>query len=148
MVLEVALKKEEEEQTKLADLMAWQRHEEQVLAELVHSEQSARARLKDAQLTGQYLEIEELKRITYFLKKVAKDIEAQKQKLIEIAEAIEQQRMILLEAAKERKTLETLKEHKYEEWMEEVEAEERKFLDELATLKYAREGYGDNASSD
>lgn len=144
-VLEVKLRKEDEEKKKLADLIAWQREEEQILVDLQAKEAETRARLKNAQATGQWLEIDELKRISFFLKKVAKDIEAQKQKLIEIAQMIEAQRDALLEAVKERKTLEKLKERHHEEWLAEIEEEERKLLDELATLKYAREGYGDAA---
>lgn len=142
-VLEVKIKREEEEKKKLADLIAWQREEERILAELVYREQSTRASLKAKQAAGQFIEIDELKRISNFLKKVAKDIEAQKEKLEEIARRIEEQRAELLKAVQEKKTLEMLREQHYEEWRNEVEAEEAKFLDELATLKYARDGYGD-----
>ncbi|NDD26846.1 MAG: flagellar export protein FliJ [Proteobacteria bacterium] len=141
-VLELKIKKEDEEKKKLGDLIAWQKQEEQILAQLVATEQSTRAYLKEKQATGQWIEVDELKRISYYLKKVAGEIEAQKQKLIEIARRIEEQRDALLAAVKEKKTLETLKENQHQEWLREVEEEEAKVLDELATLKYAREGYG------
>lgn len=141
-VLQVRMKKEEEEQKKLADLIAWQREEERILAEMVSREQITRASLKEKQTTGQCIEIDELKRIANFLKKLVKDIEAQELKLKEIAKRVEEQRLALLQAVKERKILDTLKEQQYNEWLQEVEAEESRVLDELATLKYAREGYG------
>jgi len=141
-VLQVKLRKEDEEKKKLADLIAWQREEERILAEMVYREQNTRASLKEKQATGQWIEVDELKRIANFLKKIAKDIEMQKEKLQEIERRIEEQRLALLQAVQERKTLEMLKEQQHEEWRAEVEAEEAKFLDELATLKYAREGYG------
>jgi flagellar FliJ protein len=141
-VLEIKIKKEDEEKKKLGDLIAWQKQEEQILAEMVHREQLTRSSLKEKQATGQWIEVDELKRIHYFLKKLASDIEAQKQKLIEIAHRIEEQRAALLRAVQEKKTLEMLKENQYNEWVREVEEEEAKVLDELATLKYAREGYG------
>ena len=141
-VLEIKIKKEEEEKKKLGELIAWQKHEEAILAQMIAQEQQTRAMLKEKQATGQWLEIDELKRISYFLKKIASDIEAQKAKLVEIARRIDEQRDALLNAVKEKKTLETLKENQYNEWLREVEEEEAKVLDELATLKYAREGYG------
>lgn len=141
-VLEIKIKKEEEEKKKLGDLIAWQKQEEAILVEMVSQEQSTRASLREKQATGQWIEVDELKRISWFLKKLASDIEAQKKKLIEIARRIEEQRDALLEAVKEKKTLETLKENQHNEWLREVEEEEAKVLDELATLKYAREGYG------
>lgn len=140
-VLEIKIKKEDDEKKKLGDLIAWQKQEEALLADMIAREQFTRSSLKEKQATGQWIEVEELKRIHYFLKKLASDIEAQKQKLIEIARRIEEQRMALLEAVKEKKTLETLKENQHEEWVKEIEDEEAKVLDELATLKYARDGY-------
>ena len=88
-VLELKIKKEDEEKKKLGDLIAWQKQEEQILAQLVATEQSTRAYLKEKQATGQWIEVDELKRISYYLKKVAGEIEAQKQKLIEIARRID-----------------------------------------------------------
>lgn len=139
-VLEVKERQEEEEKKKLSELIAWQRQEEQILAQMVHKEQDTRQRLKDKQEAGQYLEVDELKRISYFLKKIAADIEAQKAKLVEIARRIEEQRQALIKAAQEKKTLEMLKEQHHHEWLREIEEEEARFLDELATLKYARDG--------
>jgi len=139
-VLEVKERQEEEEKRKLSELIAWQRQEEQILAQMVHKEQATRQMLKDKQAAGVYFEVDELKRISYFLKKIAADIEAQKAKLIEIARRIEEQRQNLIKAAQEKKTLEMLKEQHHHEWLREIEEEEARFLDELATLKYARDG--------
>jgi flagellar FliJ protein len=141
-VLEVKERQEEEEKRKLADLMAWQKEDERILAAMKQKEAETKQRLKDKQQAGEWIEVEELKRISYFLKKVAGDIVAQNNKLMEIARRIEEQREVLIKAAQERKTLEMLKEQHYHEYITEVEEEERKLLDELATLKYAREGYG------
>ncbi len=139
-VLELRLKREEEEKKKLGELIAWQKQEEGILAQMVGKEQATRASLKEKQALGQFLHIDELQRIAAFLKKIAKDIEAQKAKLVEIAKRIEEQRVALLKAVQERQILEKLKENQYNEWVFEVEQEEAKVLDELATLKYAREG--------
>lgn len=141
-VLDIKIKKEEEEKKKLGELIAWQKQEEAILAQMIGQEQQTRDMLKEKQATGQWLEVDELKRISYFLKKIANDIAAQKQKLVDIARRIDEQRDALLNAVKEKKTLETLKENQYNEWVREVDEEEAKVLDELATLKYAREGYG------
>ena len=139
-VLEVKERAEEEEKRKLSDLIAWQRDEEAVLAGMIAKEQQTRQHLKDKQQTGAFLEVDELQRISYFLKKIAQDIIAQRAKLVEIARRIEEQRVALMKAAQEKKTLEMLKEQHYNEYMQEIEEEERKLLDELATLKYARDG--------
>ena len=135
------LRKEEEEKKKLGELIAWQKNEEAILASMVAKEDATRASLREKQAMGQYLEIDELQRISLFLKKIARDIVAQREKLVEIARQIEIQREALVKAVQEKKILETLKENQYNEWLAEVEAEEAKVLDELATLKYAREGY-------
>lgn len=147
-VLEVKIRAEDEEKRKLGELIAWQKQEEMILAQLVQKKQETRDLLKERQRTGEYLQVDELKRISYFLKKVDQDIEAQKAKLIEIARRIEAQREALLKAAQEKKTLEMLKEQHYTEYLNEIEEEERKLLDELATLKYAREGSGSETTSD
>lgn len=138
-VLEVKIKAEDEEKRKLAELIAWQKQEEAVLVQMEQDLLSNQNRIKDAQRTGKYLEVDELKRISYWIEKLKKDIIAQKAKLVEIARRIEAQREALIKAAQERKTLEMLKEQHYNEYMAEIEEEERKLLDELATLKYARD---------
>lgn len=139
-VLEVKERAEEEEKRKLSDLIAWQREEEAILAGMIAKEQATRQHLKDKQQTGQFLEVDELRRISYFLKKIAEDIVNQRARLVEIARRIEQQREALMLAAQEKKTLEMLKEQHHNEYLQEIEEEERKLLDELATLKYARDG--------
>lgn len=140
IVLEVKIKLEEEEKKRLGELIAWQKHEEQVLIGMENDRMGQEARLRNAQATGQYLQVDELQRINYYLKKLKEDIVAQKLKLEDIERQIEEQRQRLIKAAQERKTLEILKENQHNEWLAEVEEEERKVLDELATLKYAREG--------
>jgi flagellar export protein FliJ len=51
----------------------------------------------------------------------------------------EKQRQILLDAAKERKTLETLKEQKLLSHRAETDRQERNFFDEVATMRHHRE---------
>jgi flagellar FliJ protein len=140
MVLGVKIKKEEEEKRKLGERIAELKEAEQVLVNLQAALVDNRQRLKNAQVTGQYLSIDELKRITNYIKKLDKDIEYQKVVVKQREEAVELQRMALLEAAREKKTLEMLKEQQYNDWVKEVEEDEARTLDELATLKYAREG--------
>src|SRR5438309_1095661 len=92
-VLEVKERAEDEEKRKFAELIQWQKEEERILAQMQQTELQTKERLKEKQKTGEWIEVDELKRISYFLKKVAADIVAQKNKLVEIERRIEEQRM-------------------------------------------------------
>lgn len=140
-VLELKQKIEDEEKKKLAELLKVQAEEERKLKYLQDLEVQKRYELKEKQKEGG-IDVEELKLYSYLLKKMANDIVNQKLRLQEIYIRVEEQREILLEATKEKKTYEKLKERHHERFVQEEEEEERKLIDELSTIRYAREHDG------
>lgn len=76
--------------------------------------------------------------ITYnnYMERLKKSIEIQKTVVKKAKDAVEKTRLELVEAARERKMFETLKEKKMEEYWEEYYRKEQLQLDEIASYKY------------
>lgn len=137
-ILELKIKLEDEEKRKLADLMQLQAQEERVLQQLQQTRLQRIAEFKEKQCQGG-IDVTELQMYAYIIEKLKNDIINQQLRLKEIAIMIEQQRQVLIKATQERKIYEKLKEKRQNIWNEEEEYEEKKLIDELATIKYARE---------
>ena len=137
-ILELKIKLEDEEKRKLADLMQLQAQEERVLQHLQQTRLQRIAEFKEKQSQGG-IDVTELQMYAYIIEKLKNDIINQQLRLKEIAIMIEQQRQVLIKATQERKIYEKLKEKRQNIWNEEEEYEEKKLIDELATIKYARE---------
>jgi flagellar FliJ protein len=136
-VLDLKERKEEEEKEKLARLFRVKAEEEALLAKLEMEKESVREELKRKQASGG-LDIEKIKMFHGHLKTLDNRITHQRLRLKEIDIAIDRQRDELLKATQEKKTLEKLREKHREVWLMEAEAEERKFIDELATIRSHR----------
>lgn len=134
-VLEFKEKIEEDEKRELARLKEIQKREEEHLNYLKSLKVHRSLELMQKSAQG-ILNVEELQRYHLHIEKLKEDIAQQEIKLQQIAMEVEQQRLKLLEATKEKKTYEKLKEKHYEEFLKEVEDEERKLIDELATTRY------------
>lgn len=76
--------------------------------------------------------------ITYnnYIERLKRSIEIQKVVVDRAQKAVEQARLELVEAAKQRKMFETLKEKKLEEYWEEYYKKEQAQLDEIVSYKY------------
>ncbi len=72
-----------------------------------------------------------------YIELVKKRIKAQIKAIQDAEEFAEQARLTLVEAMKERKTLETLKEKDFESYKEEEKRLEQKVLDEVVSYKYS-----------
>ena len=68
--------------------------------------------------------------------KIIKKIEEQMQNINKAKEIVEEKRLALLEAMKERKVLETLKEKEKENYFKEELKNEQKIIDEIVSYKY------------
>ena len=73
-----------------------------------------------------------------YQRKLEADLSEQNRRVAGAEAHTEKQRQILLEAAKERKTLETLKEQKLLTHRAESDRQERNFFDEVATMRHHR----------
>lgn len=137
-VLELARKKEDEEKEKLGKLIQEEAHERQVKAQLEHQLEQTHIEVRHKQAVGQ-VSINELRFYPQHIKSLENKIKYQELRLQELAIAIVQQRENLLKAAMKRKTYEKHKEQSQEAWQAEMDYEEAKMIDELATIKFARE---------
>ncbi len=137
-VLELKRKKEDDEKEKLAKLLQEEERERQIKAQLEAQLAEVRIELRDRQRNGT-LDINGLRFFPQHIKNLENLILNQELRLKELAIRILEQRQNLLKAAQDRKTYEKHKETSQENWQAEIDAEEAKMLDELATLKYARE---------
>lgn len=128
---------EEKEKEKLGKILAELERAKAYREMLIQKRAQASQELKDKQKAGG-IDVGQLRFYTYFLKKLDNDI-------IQAALAIEQikarermQRQALLNASMERKKYEKIKEKHKEEFDAEEADKERKLIDELATIKFAR----------
>ena len=84
--------------------------------------------------------IEEIRRYRDYFDKLNNDIELQKQTVEKAAGDVETKREELILVQKEKLALEKLKEKDYRKHQDKVMMWERKFLDEIATSDYIRNG--------
>lgn len=104
---------------------------------LLQKREQARLELKDKQKKGD-VNVNELRFYTNYLKKLDQDIVQANINIETIRAREKEQRQVLLEAAKQRKIYEKLKEKHKEQFEEEIAQAERKLIDEMATVKFAR----------
>lgn len=74
--------------------------------------------------------------INKYISFIDKKIEEQMQNINKAKEIVEEKRLALLEAMKERKVLETLKEKEKENYFKEELKNEQKIIDEIVSYKY------------
>jgi flagellar protein FliJ len=137
-ILEFKRKAEEDEKQKLAQLRKEKAHEEQVKAQLEQDLVNVHVELKTKRLSGA-LNINELRWFPQHIKNLENKIKYQELRIRELEIKIEEQIQALARAMQERKTYEKHKENCHEAFIKEVEAEEARLLDELATIKFARD---------
>lgn len=137
-ILELKRKKEDEEKEILGKLLAEEERQKQLKAQLEERLAQVRVELRAKQQAGD-LDIEDLRRYPQHIRHLEHQIANQELKLQEIAIRILEQRQNLLRAAQERKTFERHREKCFEEFVAEQQAQEARRIDELATLKYARQ---------
>lgn len=140
-LLEIKIRKEEEEKEALAKLLAEEEHEREVKKQLEAKLVSVRIELKEKQQNGT-LDMDGLRFFPQHIKYLENQIINQDLRLKELAIRIKEQRDNLMHAAQERKTYEKHKEGCQEAWLAEIDAKESQMIDELATLKYARKPNG------
>ena len=146
-VLEISIRKEDEEKEKLAKLLQEEENEKKVKVQLQQQLAGTLADLKKRQ-QERSLDISALRTYPARIKFLENKIVSQDLRLKEMAIKITEQRGNLMRAAQERQKYEKHKESSKEKWMAEIEAKEATMLDELATLKYARSSSSDDISEE
>ena len=137
VVLEYKQRIEDEEKKKFAKVMQKLQEAEKHLQFLINTREIKKNEMREKMSVGS-LNVYELQMYHLHIDKLSKDIVKQKEVIKEIEKEVEEQRQRLIAAAREKKVYEKLKEKKLEEFKKELEAEERKFIDELASVKAAR----------
>ena len=110
------------------------REEEDCLKLLIHKKESYQQELKEA--LAQILVLFEIKKLEHGVEIVKDRIEMQKIIIKKQQKKVDQAREKLDEAMKERKTFEKLKEKAFEEFKLEIEAQEKKEVDELTSFRF------------
>ena len=137
-VLDLRKKKEEERERELAELKKLLAKEEQFLQQLQRESTALRrkiARLQDE--NDRSLDIEELLRHSDYLEHLRDKILSQIETVKQVISDVENKRQELVEASKEKKVIEKLKEQQYKRFRTAVEEWEQRTLDEIGTSNYS-----------
>lgn len=134
-VLEYKKKIEEEEQRELARLKEILRQEQERLEHLKMTKAEEMKELVEKSSQG-LLNVAEIQMYHSHLKRLDKEIASQEITVQRAAIDVEEQRQKLINASKEKKTYEKLKEKHKTAFELAIDEEERKFIDELATMRY------------
>ncbi|MBT9583604.1 flagellar export protein FliJ [bacterium] len=137
-VLDMKKKKEDDERDKLMQLRREQAQERQFKADREQELVNVHVELKTKRLSGA-LNIAELRWFPQHIKNLEGKIKHHELRIQELEIKIEEQTQNLAKAMMERKAYEKHKEQSKATFDAEVEAEEARTLDELATLKFARD---------
>jgi flagellar protein FliJ len=133
--------KEDIEKQKMNDLAAAKQAlaEEMDRLEWIQTTHKANGEALKCRTAEKTIRPDEIQAHLRYQKKLEADLKAQTRRVEAAEEKTEKQRQILLDAAKERKTLETLKDKKLQSHLAEVERQDRNFFDEVATMRHHRE---------
>jgi len=93
---------------------------------------------RDSLATG--VKPDDLQQHNVYIDRLKVLIKQQKMAIIRAEEFVEQKRLELVEAMRERKTMDTLKDHAYEEYLIEEKQTEQKVIDEIVSYKTATVG--------
>jgi flagellar FliJ protein len=85
---------------------------------------------------SKYKTVNELKQYQLYKYVLEERIEMQEQLIEQKTKELEEKRLDLIKAQKDRKIMEKLKEKDYENYKEEEKLNEQKFLDEMSVMKY------------
>ncbi|MCS6831648.1 MAG: flagellar export protein FliJ [Armatimonadota bacterium] len=97
---------------------------------LIEREECLRRSQRRQQLAIELLDIEQT-----YLSALEGRIEAQRERVAQAEKVLQKKREALIEAQRERKVLERLREKHYEQWRQEMLHSEQKSLDDLATVR-------------
>ena len=136
--------KEKIEDSKKRELGAATLHKERLLSEkleLVERREEAVQAVKKH--NSETVDIQSLRVFNTYNAYMEQAIELKNKEVQEAEKKVEEKREALLEAVKERKILDNLKEIQNEVFMEEEKRGEQRILDDIVTYKYGKKGRGD-----
>lgn len=92
-----------------------------------------------SQRQSEFSSVEEMQRYAYYFERKREDIKRQKERVDQLGVVLDERREVLLDAAKDKKVLESLKEKKAREFRIERDQKEQGFMDEIAVQKKDKE---------
>lgn len=132
-VLDYRQRREEQALRAFAEAQAQLAQERAVLESLLHEREAClRRSQRRHRLMMSMLTVEQT-----YLSALEERIVVQRERVTQAERLLEERRQALLEAQRERKALERLREKQYEQWRQEMLRVEQKALDELATMRAA-----------
>jgi flagellar FliJ protein len=136
-VLEIREHKERLLKSELAELKRLYKQEESILRELQYKHTQYLRRLIELQKEP-FIVVEEISFFHTYVDKLHDDCNAQRERLNELSKRIEGVKEKLIEARKERRILEKLRERYWKAFQFEVERVEQNFLDEIGQSIFHR----------
>ena len=133
-ILELKEKLEEQEKANFGMAVAKFNEEQQKLKDLMLKQASYEKRLKDLSLGN--IDIKEIKTCKNAIRSMKVAIRSQMIELSKAQKAMELARKKLNDVMMERKMHEKLREHAFEEFLDEIDYEEGKITDELVSYSY------------
>ncbi len=131
-------RQEEEDQKKVfAEAMKRLQREQEKLQQLINLREYKKQEMKMKMLQGA-LDAFEMRMYAEYIEALKHKIQEQREVVRKAEEILDKEREKLKQIMAERKAFEKLKERAYEKFLQEQELEERKLIDELATIKFAR----------
>lgn len=133
-ILSIKYKLEDQAKTEYGLELARLRLEEEKLARLKEKKEGYQRKLKDA--VQNYLDVNHIRELQGSVEYAKYNMSLQRLVIKAQEQRVEEARRQLDEAMKERKTFEKLKEKAFEQFKIELEAQERKEIDELVSFRF------------
>lgn len=133
-LLNIKEKLEEQTKTEYGKALAKLEQEKSILLNLKNKKQENILSFRESINKG--VKPNYIDNINKYISFIDKKIEEQMQNINKAKEIVEEKRLALLEAMKERKVLETLKEKEKENYFKEELKNEQKIIDEIVSYKY------------
>ena len=139
-VLKVRAIKEKKEQEKFADKNKKYLDEKRLEEEIETNKFNKEGELRGVFKKGPISDFTKVLRRKAHLEVLKDDLDKQIENVIEASKLLEEQRAHLIRAVKEKKVMEKHKEKKLDEYKKVMDDLEMKFMDEIATQRFKREG--------
>lgn len=133
-LLNIKEKLEEQTKTEYGKALAKLEQEKSILLNLKNKKQENILSFRESINKG--VKPNYIDNINKYISFIDKKVEEQTQNINKAKEIVEEKRLALLEAMKERKVLETLKEKEKENYFKEELKNEQKIIDEIVSYKY------------
>jgi flagellar export protein FliJ len=139
-VLKVRGIREKKEQEKFAEKQQEYLTEKQKEEQIKEEKQGKEAELRNVFKKGPISDFDKVLRRKAHLEVLKGDLDQQIQKVLDSSKQLEEQRAHLVEAMKNKKIMETHREHKLDDYNKVMRDLDMKFMDEIATQRFKKRG--------